>query len=86
MGPDDLRRREVTSWFGLLVPAGTPGAIVSRINAETVKVMALPEVTGALRSLGFDAMGGTPEQFGDHIRRDVDLFTKLVKATGITAE
>ena len=68
------------------MPAGTPGAIVSRLNAETGKVMALPEVTGPLRSLGFDAIGGTPEQFGDHIRRDVELFTKLVKATGITAE
>lgn len=77
---------EVTSWFGLLAPAGTPGAIVSRLNAETAKVMALPEVTSALNKLGFDVMGGTPEQFADHIKREVEKFTKLAKATGIKAE
>jgi tripartite-type tricarboxylate transporter receptor subunit TctC len=77
---------EITSWFGLLAPAGTPGAIVSRLNGETAKVMALPDVTGALTKLGFDAMGGTPEQFADHIKREVEKFTKLVKATGITVD
>ncbi len=77
---------EVTSWFGLLAPAGTPTAIVNRLNAESVKAMALPDVTGALRKLGFDAMGGTPDQFAAHIKSEVDRFTKLVKATGITVD
>lgn len=77
---------EVTSWFGLLAPAGTPAAIVSRINAETTKALALPEVSGALKKLGFDAMGGTPEQFATHIKSEVERFTKLVKATGITVD
>jgi len=77
---------EVTSWFGLLAPAGTPAAIVSRINAETTKALALPEVTGALKRLGFDAVGGTPDQFATHIRSEVERFTKLVKATGITVD
>lgn len=77
---------EVTSWFGLLAPAGTPAAIVTRINAETTKALALPEVSGALKKLGFDAMGGTPEQFATHIKSEVERFTKLVKATGITVD
>jgi tripartite-type tricarboxylate transporter receptor subunit TctC len=77
---------EVTSWFGLLAPAGTPAAIVNRINAETTKALALPEVSGALKKLGFDAVGGTPEQFAGHIKSEVDRFTKLVKATGITVD
>jgi tripartite-type tricarboxylate transporter receptor subunit TctC len=77
---------EVTSWFGLLAPANTPPAIVSRINAETTKALALPEVPGALKKLGFDAVGGTPEQFAVHIRSEVERFTKLVKATGITVD
>lgn len=77
---------EVTSWFGLLAPAGTPAAIVTRINAETTKALALPEVSGALKKLGFDAMGGTPDQFATHIKSEVERFTKLVKATGITVD
>ena len=77
---------EVTSWFGLLAPAGTPAAIVSRLNAETLKVLALPEVTGALKKLGFDVAGGTPEQFSGHIKSEVEKFTRLAKATGITVD
>lgn len=77
---------EVTSWFGLLAPANTPAAIVSRVNAESQKALALPEVSGALRKIGFDAVGGTPEQFASHIRAEVERFTKLVKATGITVD
>ena len=77
---------EVTSWFGLLAPAGTPAAVVSRVNAESQKALALPDVTGALRKMGFDAVGGTPEQFAAHIRSEVDRFTKLARATNITVE
>src|SRR5690606_29072060 len=68
MAEAGLKGFEVSSWFGLLAPAGTPAAIVSRLNAESGKAMALPEVSGALRKLGFDAVGGTPEQFAAHIR------------------
>jgi len=77
---------EVMSWFGLLAPAGTPPAIISRLNAETAKAMAQPDVTGALRKLGFDARGGSPEQFATHIKSEITRFSKLVKATGITID
>lgn len=77
---------EVTSWFGLLAPANTPPAIISRVNAESAKALALPDVTGALKKMGFDAVGGTPEQFAAHIKSEVERFTKLVKATGITVD
>jgi tripartite-type tricarboxylate transporter receptor subunit TctC len=77
---------EVTSWFGLLAPAGTPPAVISRVNAESVKALALPDVAGALKKMGFDAVGSTPEQFAAHIKSEVERFTKLVKATGITVD
>ena len=77
---------EVTSWFGLLAPANTPPAIISRVNAESIKALALPDVSGALKKMGFDAVGGTPEQFAAHIKSEVERFTKLVKATGITVD
>ncbi len=77
---------EITSWFGLLAPARTPPEIVSRLNAELVKVQAMPDVKAAMAKLGFDSVSGTPEQFAEHIRREVEKFTKLAKATGIKAE
>ena len=77
---------EVTSWFGLLAPAGTSPAIVSRLNAESVKAMAHPDVISALNKMGFDPEPGTPEQFAAHIKREIEKFTKLAKATGIKVE
>jgi tripartite-type tricarboxylate transporter receptor subunit TctC len=77
---------EVTSWFGLLAPAGTPAAVISRVNAESVKALALPDVSAALKKMGFDARGGTPDQFAAHIKSEIERFTKLVKATGITVD
>lgn len=77
---------EMLSWFGLLAPAGTPAVIVNRLNAETAKVLALPDVKSVLTAQGFVIMSGTPEQFGDHIMREIAKITKLAKATGIKAE
>jgi tripartite-type tricarboxylate transporter receptor subunit TctC len=77
---------EVTSWFGLLAPAGTSPAIVNRLNAESVKAMAHPDVISALNKMGFDPEPGTPEQFAAHIKREIEKFTKLAKATGIKVD
>lgn len=77
---------EMLSWFGLLAPAGTPAAIVTRLNAETAKVLALAEVKSVLAAQGLEVTGGTPEQFGDYIKREIAKITKLAKATGIKAE
>lgn len=77
---------EMLSWFGLLAPAGTPPAIVSRMNAETAKVLANSEVRALLATQGFEVMSGTPEQFGEYIKTEIAKITKLAKATGIKAE
>ena len=77
---------EMLSWFGLLAPAGTPPAIVNRLNVETAKVLANPEVRSLLATQGFEVMAGTPEQFGDYIKTEIAKITKLAKTTGIKAE
>jgi tripartite-type tricarboxylate transporter receptor subunit TctC len=77
---------EMLSWFGLLAPAGTPASIVSRMNAETAKVLALPEVKSALAAQGLEVMSGTPEQFGDYIKREIAKITKIAKTAGVKAE
>jgi tripartite-type tricarboxylate transporter receptor subunit TctC len=76
----------ITSWFGLLVPAGTPAPIVARLNAETVKVLGKAEVKATLAQQGLEVAPGTPEQFAAHIKSEIARFTQIARAAGIKAE
>jgi tripartite-type tricarboxylate transporter receptor subunit TctC len=76
----------ITSWFGLLVPAGTPAPIVARLNAETVKVLGKVEVKATLAQQGLEVAPSTPEQFAAHIKSEIARFTKIARAAGIKAE
>jgi tripartite-type tricarboxylate transporter receptor subunit TctC len=77
---------EMLSWFGLLAPAHTPPAIVTRLNADMAKVLALPDVRSALTAQGFEVMGGTPDQFGDYIRREIAKISKIAKTANVKAD
>jgi tripartite-type tricarboxylate transporter receptor subunit TctC len=77
---------EITSWFGLLVPAGTPTAIIGRLNAETVKILNRTDVKTTLALQGLDVAPSSPEQFAAHIKSEIARFTKIAKAAGIKAE
>jgi tripartite-type tricarboxylate transporter receptor subunit TctC len=76
----------VLSWFGLLAPAGTPPAIITRINAETVKVLARPDVKAALNAQGLEVISSTPEQFATHIQSEIARMTKIAATAGIKAD
>ncbi len=67
---------------GFLVPAGTPRAIIDKLNSEIVKVLNTPEIAQQLAKIGIDPVGGTPEQYADTIRADMQKFGKLVKDSG----
>jgi tripartite-type tricarboxylate transporter receptor subunit TctC len=77
---------EITSWFGLLAPAGTPAPIIARLNAETNKVLARADVRDTLGAQGLEVMPGPPEQFAAHIKSEIAKFSKIGKAAGIKAE
>jgi tripartite-type tricarboxylate transporter receptor subunit TctC len=77
---------QMSSWFGFLAPAGTPRPIITRLNAETVKALSTPEVKTATAAMGANAMPGTPEQFGDHIKSEIARIGEIVKTAGIKAE
>ena len=81
-----VRDFQVLSWFGLLAPAGTPAAVITRVNAETVKVLARPDVSAALAAQGMDVMSGTPDQFANHIKSEIARMTKIAATAGIKAE
>jgi tripartite-type tricarboxylate transporter receptor subunit TctC len=76
----------VSSWVGILAPAGTPPAIVRRLNAELNAVLADPAVRDRLGVLGIDPSPGTPERFLEEMRRDLAKYGPVVKAAGIKAE
>jgi tripartite-type tricarboxylate transporter receptor subunit TctC len=71
---------EVVGWFGLFAPAGTPRDIVNRLNAETVKILKLPEMKEKLT--GYDPASSTPEQLAAIIKSDIATWAKVVKDSG----
>jgi tripartite-type tricarboxylate transporter receptor subunit TctC len=77
---------EMNPWFGLFAPAGTPAAIVARINAEVMRTLARTDVRERLAGMGAEPMSGTPEQFTAMIRADLDKWGRLVRSAGITAD
>ena len=77
---------EVASWFGLLAPAGTPKPIVDRLNAEVVRILALPEVREKLTAVGIDPVGGTPDEFGGKLKAEIARWRPIVKKMGLQQE
>ncbi|MGH8616059.1 MAG: Bug family tripartite tricarboxylate transporter substrate binding protein [Burkholderiales bacterium] len=75
---------EVTVWQGFGAPAGTPRAVINRLNAELVKVMTMPDVRERLVNLGADPLSTTPQEFAAHIAREKDKWASVVKTSGIT--
>jgi tripartite-type tricarboxylate transporter receptor subunit TctC len=74
---------EATSWNGIVVPAGTPAPIVARLNSELNKILAARETRSKLADLGYEPIGGTPEEFGAHILREEAKWGKVVKAANL---
>ena len=77
---------EVTVWFGLVAPAGTPREIVQKLNAEVLRILAMPDVRERFQAQGVEAVGSTPEQFGEHIRAQMAKWAKVVQDAGVKAE
>jgi tripartite-type tricarboxylate transporter receptor subunit TctC len=73
---------EASSWFGLVAPAGTPPAIIARINAEVNQWLQSPEAKEKLLAQGAAAAGGSPEQFAAYIRAETEKWARVVKASG----
>ena len=71
-----------TSWIGLLTTGGTPRPVIDRYHRELVKILAAPDVRERLMAMEFEVVAGTPEQFSDHIRREIPRWGKVIKATG----
>jgi tripartite-type tricarboxylate transporter receptor subunit TctC len=71
------------SWNGVHVPAGTPKPIITKLNGEIGKARELPEIQQRMMEFGFTPQGGTAEEFGDFVTRDIARWTRIMKQTGV---
>ena len=77
---------EQSAWHGILAPAGTPPAVIARLNSEVVRVLRLPEIIDRMAAQGVDVIGNSPAEFAAFIKQDVVKYEKLVKSAGIKIE
>lgn len=73
---------DVSSWFGIVVPSGTPQNVIARLHAESVNAVKSPDVTARLADLGATPVGSTPEQFAALIKSELARWAPIIRASG----
>jgi tripartite-type tricarboxylate transporter receptor subunit TctC len=81
-----LRDFEVTTWYGVLAPAGTPRNVITRLNGELVKIMHSPELREKLAATGTDPLTSTPEEFAAYIQREIAKWGDVIRKAGVKAD
>ncbi len=77
---------ELTSWYGLLAPVGTPAEVIAKIHADVTAVLGSAEIQKSFAVQGLDMAGSTPQAFGEFIRAESAKFARIAKAGNIHAE
>lgn len=77
---------DTSAWYALVVPTGTPKPIIARLNAETAKVLAMPDVKARLDATGMVPTPSSPEELGRKIHAEIAKWAKVVKTLGLTAD
>jgi len=73
---------DISTWFGVFAPGGTPRPIVERLHDEFVKALAAPDVRDKMLRLGAEPVGNTPEEFAAYIKSEAQKYAKVIKASG----
>jgi len=76
----------MSTWYGMLAPAGTPPAVVGKLSAEMRKVLNLPEVRSILLAAGADPVGSSPQEFAAFFKTEIAKWTRIVQSAGIRSE
>jgi tripartite-type tricarboxylate transporter receptor subunit TctC len=77
---------EVAIWYGMLAPAGTPREIIQRLNAEWLKIVAMPDTMEKMKSAGTDPLSSTPEQFAEFIKAETVRWARVIREANISVE
>ncbi|MDB5925566.1 MAG: hypothetical protein JWN13_4502 [Betaproteobacteria bacterium] len=81
-----LKGFEVSAWYSILVPAGTPRPIIERLNGEILKALKQKDVVDRLQTEGAEVAGTSPEEFGEFMRRETAKWGRVVKLSGMKAD
>jgi tripartite-type tricarboxylate transporter receptor subunit TctC len=81
-----LKDYDVSTWWGLLAPAGTPQEVVSLLSGAMAKIAAMPDIKESFGALGIEPAANTPEQFAAFIQAEMQKFAKLAKLAGVKPE
>jgi len=74
---------DAAQWVGMLAPRATPGTVVARLHAETIRILALPDIREKLQAAGVEPVGNTPQEFTAQIRADMQKYGKLAATLGL---
>jgi len=77
---------ELTTFTGVIVPAGVPKAIVAKLNAESNKAIALPGMKEKYAAIGYELVGGTSEQFDALVKKEIVKWADIVKRAGVKTD
>ncbi len=77
---------DISTWYGLWAPKGTPREIIERIASETAKILRLPDVRERYAALGAEPVGSTPDEFAAYCRSELTKWAKIVKESGAKAD
>ncbi len=77
---------DMSTWWGLVVPVATSRDIVTRLNADTVRLLRQTDVRERIAGVGAEPVGNTPEEFAAFIRAETEIYARIVKTAGIKAE
>ncbi len=77
---------DIDTWYGLVAPAGTPKEVVAKLNAETLRILNLPELRERTRSQGIELAASTPEQFSAFLKADIAKWTQVIREFKITID
>ena len=77
---------EVTTWYGILAPAGTPRDIVNRLNGELIKIIAMPDTKEKMQNAGFEPLSSTPEKFAEFIKTETVRWGKIIRDVNLSVD
>ena len=81
-----LKNLDIPSWYGALVPTGTPRETIAKIQSEIAAIVALPDVRSKLEAQGLYPVANKPEEFAAQIKRETAVWAKVIREAGIKAE
>jgi tripartite-type tricarboxylate transporter receptor subunit TctC len=81
-----LKGFDIETWYGVLAPAGTPKAVIAKLNTEMLKVIKSPEFIQRMKDAGCEPLGGTPAEMAQRITNETVKFAKIVKDGNVVME